>query len=249
MVAKRKSLPNRLRFEVFKRDKFRCQYCGVPSPEAVLQVDHVHPVAEGGTDDLANLVASCFECNSGKSDKLLSDDSAIAKQRAELERQQERVEQIEMIARWREFVADDLKHQVSVAEEEWRRWSSEPHSLTESGHRKMRNAIRKHGLVKVCECIAECADRCDNDALEALGETFRTLSFSAAAEKDPMLPKVLYVRGIIANRTGLEKDWRLTAEIRGWLAEGWSIEEIEAEAKRCDTLYELRRRFEDGGSC
>lgn len=34
----------------------------------VLQVDHVVPVAEGGTDDMMNLVTSCWECNSGKRD-------------------------------------------------------------------------------------------------------------------------------------------------------------------------------------
>jgi hypothetical protein len=33
----------------------------------VLEIDHVVPRAEGGTDDEINLVASCWECNRGKS--------------------------------------------------------------------------------------------------------------------------------------------------------------------------------------
>jgi len=63
----------RVRFEVFKRDDFTCQYCGRRSPEVVLQVDHIVPVAGGGTDDRINLRTSCWECNSGKSDKPLSE--------------------------------------------------------------------------------------------------------------------------------------------------------------------------------
>lgn len=63
----------RARFEVFKRDDFTCQYCGRKSPEVVLEVDHIVPRAGGGSDDVINLRTSCWECNSGKSDKPLSE--------------------------------------------------------------------------------------------------------------------------------------------------------------------------------
>lgn len=68
----RKSISKRKRFEVLKRDGFRCFYCGRTPPEVVLQVDHVLAVAKGGTADLANLVTSCADCNLGKSDKDLT---------------------------------------------------------------------------------------------------------------------------------------------------------------------------------
>jgi hypothetical protein len=67
MATKRKSLSPRTRFEIFKRDGFRCIYCGATPLNATLQVDHVVAVASGGTDDPANLVTSCGSCNSGKS--------------------------------------------------------------------------------------------------------------------------------------------------------------------------------------
>ena len=76
-MSNRKSVGNRVRFEVFKRDSFTCQYCGVKAPEVILEVDHITPVAEGGSNDLLNLVTSCRDCNSGKSDKKLSDESAV----------------------------------------------------------------------------------------------------------------------------------------------------------------------------
>lgn len=60
------SLSKRVRFEVFKRDNFTCQYCGAKPPDTVLEVDHAHPRCEGGTDEMANLKTACWNCNRGK---------------------------------------------------------------------------------------------------------------------------------------------------------------------------------------
>jgi hypothetical protein len=57
---------NKLRFEVFKRDGFTCQYCGKTPPSAVLEVDHINPKSNNGETNLSNLITSCFECNRGK---------------------------------------------------------------------------------------------------------------------------------------------------------------------------------------
>lgn len=62
------AISTRTRFEVFKRDGFRCRYCGATAAENELHVDHVHPVAEGGGDEPGNLVTACRDCNLGKSD-------------------------------------------------------------------------------------------------------------------------------------------------------------------------------------
>lgn len=61
------ALSVRTRFEVFKRDDFTCRYCGKKSPDVILEIDHIVPVVEGGTDDPMNLATSCWACNSGKS--------------------------------------------------------------------------------------------------------------------------------------------------------------------------------------
>ena len=68
-MAKRKNLSKSVRFEVFKRDSFTCQYCGKSAPDVVLEVDHIIPVSKGGDNDISNLITSCFECNRGKSNK------------------------------------------------------------------------------------------------------------------------------------------------------------------------------------
>ena len=53
---KRKSISKKNRFEVFKRDSFTCQYCGASAPDVLLEVDHIKPVASGGTNDILNLI-------------------------------------------------------------------------------------------------------------------------------------------------------------------------------------------------
>lgn len=73
MSNTRKSMSKKLRFEVFKRDGFTCQYCGAHPPSAILHVDHIHPVSKGGGDDIDNLITACQPCNSGKSNVELTD--------------------------------------------------------------------------------------------------------------------------------------------------------------------------------
>ena len=98
---KRIPISKQLRFEVFKRDKFTCQYCGRSAPDVILNVDHIKPVVEGGTNEILNLLTSCFDCNNGKRAKLLSDDNIIKKQQLQLEALQERKEQIEVMFEWK----------------------------------------------------------------------------------------------------------------------------------------------------
>jgi hypothetical protein len=56
----------RLRYEIFRRDNHTCRYCGAAAPDVPLRIDHVTPVALGGTDLPDNLVTACEPCNSGK---------------------------------------------------------------------------------------------------------------------------------------------------------------------------------------
>lgn len=69
---KRKQISKSVRFEVFKRDTFTCQYCGSTPPKAILHVDHITPVALGGKNNLDNLLTACSECNLGKAARPLS---------------------------------------------------------------------------------------------------------------------------------------------------------------------------------
>lgn len=61
------TIGKKLRFEIFRRDRFACRYCGKSANDgAVLEADHVVPRSRGGRDIARNLVAACEECNGGK---------------------------------------------------------------------------------------------------------------------------------------------------------------------------------------
>ena len=65
-MSERESIPNYIRFQVFKRDKFTCQYCGRSGVE--LEADHIVPKSKGGSNDIDNLITACKACNRGKRD-------------------------------------------------------------------------------------------------------------------------------------------------------------------------------------
>lgn len=58
------------RFNVFLRDRFRCQYCGEGSPAPDLTFDHVVPRSRGGRTNWENVVTACQTCNLRKGNRL-----------------------------------------------------------------------------------------------------------------------------------------------------------------------------------
>lgn len=64
------AVSKRLRYEILRRDNHACRYCGATAPNVKLNVDHVIPKSLGGSDKPSNLVASCADCNAGKTSSL-----------------------------------------------------------------------------------------------------------------------------------------------------------------------------------
>ena len=60
-----------IRWNVMKRDNFRCCVCGATAKDGVkLEVDHIIPVSKGGKTTMDNLQTLCERCNRGKRDKI-----------------------------------------------------------------------------------------------------------------------------------------------------------------------------------
>lgn len=55
------------RKNILRRDKNRCQYCGIASSD--LTIDHVLPKSRFGEDTWENLVTACVDCNNTKGDR------------------------------------------------------------------------------------------------------------------------------------------------------------------------------------
>lgn len=57
----RKAAPSRK--NIFKRDKYTCQYCGIDLCDKTATVDHITPKSKGGSTSWTNLVTACKDCN------------------------------------------------------------------------------------------------------------------------------------------------------------------------------------------
>lgn len=70
----RAAMTSSLRYDIMKRDGFRCQLCGSTVSDGVkLHVDHIVPVSKGGKTKPSNLRTLCDRCNFGKRDKIEGD--------------------------------------------------------------------------------------------------------------------------------------------------------------------------------
>jgi len=147
----RKPLSKRTRFEVFKRDRFTCQYCGKMAPDVILEVDHIVPVAEGGGDEITNLITSCMDCNRGKGKRKLSDDAVIKKQQAQLVELAEKREQYEMIALWKQELLDMEKNAAESALMYWNRMTYS--DLPDSKLPFIEKIIREFGIRLVYDAM------------------------------------------------------------------------------------------------
>lgn len=242
MPAKRKGLSKRLRFEVFKRDSFKCQFCGRAAPDVVLQVDHLKAHAKGGTDDILNLVTACFDCNAGKSDVDLSDDSAIAKQRRQLEQLNARREQMEMMVQWRRELNEIESQEVDHAVAAFDALTDEQVTVNERGRITLKQLIHKHGLADVLEAIQSAGTqyvRIADDGkfnVESAQLAFTKIGPICRGKNMPEDKKQLfYIRGIGRNRLDRCVDWQCIRLLEDAYNSGASLEYL--KKLTFDTVY------------
>jgi 5-methylcytosine-specific restriction endonuclease McrA len=57
------------RINIYGRDKFTCQYCGVKKKIGELTYDHIMPRSRGGKTTWLNIATCCQNCNRRKADR------------------------------------------------------------------------------------------------------------------------------------------------------------------------------------
>lgn len=157
----RKPLPKSVRFEVLKRDSFTCQYCGRSAPDVILEIDHIVPVSKGGDDSIMNLIAACRDCNRGKTNRELSDNTAVKKQKRQLDEIQERREQLQMMVEWKNALLQEQEDQIDAAEDLIQAWTGL--GLNDYGRQNVRRYIKRFGFSEVLEAMEISLDRYYHD--------------------------------------------------------------------------------------
>lgn len=161
------TVSTRTRFEILKRDGFKCRYCGAQGFATVLHVDHVVPVAGGGTDDFDNLVTACADCNLGKSSISL-DESQISPS-SPTDAMREHAAQIrEQLDAQREL--DEARAQIcNYLADQWRVVVGGDPLLT--WYNGLRNVLRTHSIETVLVAIDAVGKATSRRRMNKLDET------------------------------------------------------------------------------
>ncbi|HYF37572.1 MAG TPA: HNH endonuclease [Prosthecobacter sp.] len=240
-MAKRKTLSKKTRFEVFKRDSFKCQYCGACAPEAILVVDHIDPVSKDGADEMVNYITACQPCNAGKSDRKLDDSTTLQKQKAQLDELNQRREQLEMMMQWRSGLKEINELQLDEAYEAWREvapgWS-----LNEKGMKELRGYVKKYGLSKVLDAIDVVKEQYivvagdePKATQESVNKGWSKLGGVLAMASMPESERELhYIKGILRNRLSYVP-YDAFKRLKYALEDGVTLDDLRLEAKNART--------------
>lgn len=252
MGQKRKPLSKKIRFEVFKRDSFICQYCGKQSPDVVLNVDHIKPHSEGGSDSIMNLITSCYDCNAGKGKRTLSDDSIVAKSKAQANLLNDRRQQIEMMMEWHKEVQNQFSYQLEQISELWSSLTS-GYKLTQTGKKNIEKLISKYGTGPLLEAMKISArqylkyDKDGNAVEESVNEAFDKiggiLRVEREAEKNPIIKDIYYIKGILRNRMYVNENYVMEL-LKNAVSSGINVEKIKSLALAARNWTDFRTEIE-----
>lgn len=253
-MMERAAIRKSVRFEVFKRDSFTCQYCGEKAPDVVLEVDHITPVADGGTNDILNLVTSCRECNAGKSDRRLSDDSVVQKCRAQADDLQARRQQVELISRWHIGLAGIEAEAVDALEAFWLRaiGADEETFLTANAKDDLKRIAKRCGHEIVCKAITAAAGKLlmngETGDFVARDEAFNSIGkicgVMKAAEKDPGIERLFYIRGILRRRLSYVNEKACIVLLKDARDAGIDIDHLQELSKQVTSWTQFRTLVE-----
>ncbi len=153
-------ISKKTRFEVFKRDGFVCQYCGAHPPAAVLELDHIHPVSEGGDNGQDNLITACWDCNRGKGARLLSAvPQSLADKAAEAE---EREAQLAGYSQIMMAIRERVEEEAWMVAEELKPGASNGYSR--ANLESIKRFIQRLGVAECLEAASIAGSRYGSDA-------------------------------------------------------------------------------------
>lgn len=253
-MSERIPLSKKLRFEIFKRDSFTCQYCGAKAPAVVLECDHIIPVAEGGGNEPLNLATSCAACNSGKGARVLSDDHVVAKQRVQLDEINERRVQLEMLADWQKEISDAGDDAVDQFGKIWSTVVEGQTSLTPHGRDLIKKWLRKFSPEEIAIAMRESAasylTRGPDGALEfaSIEKAFdyvpRVASVRKTTADKPYMQRLYYIRGILRRRLNYLRDQDCLELMEEAVESDIDLDWLEGFAKRTRSWSAFRRSLE-----
>ena len=246
-MAERKAINKKLRFEVLKRDKFTCQYCGKSAPDVVLEIDHIKPVSKGGANEIMNLITSCKDCNRGKSNIELSDDSVVKKQQAQLQEIADRKEQLEMMLEWRESLNnldENCVDAVANIFNDFTNWS-----VSEQGRKKIKKWIKDFSLIEVMDATETAIDTYYTGSEDSWIEAFNKISgicyVRRNQQNNPQMYYVNYTIKALTNKGFYVDKVKIKIYIQENVVTNEDFETLKAVIKESRNWTDFRKKAQD----
>lgn len=230
-MAKRKSFSKKERFEVFKRDSFTCQYCGSSAPNTILELDHIDPISKGGSNNIMNLITSCFECNRGKSDRKLDDDSIVEKQKNQIKELNLRRQQLEMMLEWRDGL-NDIKNETSQKAINYFNDKFESFILSKSSEQNISKLVSKYGIISVLDNIDTVVSKYHyiEDEDERLKTCYAKLgAFLNLSTKPEHRQKIAYIKGIARNKFNYFNEKTASILLNKYYEDGYCLDDLKSK--------------------
>jgi len=152
-------MTKKLRFEVFKKHYFTCQYCGRKPPETVLEIDHIIPKSQGGLDEIENLVTSCFDCNRGKGKRMLTELMPEMQKDADLLK--ERKEQLKAFYKHQKEIEKLTNEAITILSDYWSELTENEYSLSATAKITLKNFLKTFTIQEIKEAM-EISTKIDN---------------------------------------------------------------------------------------
>jgi hypothetical protein len=251
-VAKRTGIGPKMRFEVFKRDKFTCQYCGRSAPDVILNADHIKPVAEGGKNSMINLITSCFDCNSGKGKRELSDDTEAAKQKRQLDDLQERRNQIDMMLSWHEGVSDLTDYQAETFLKAFQKKVKASWEYKDAKKREVKIWLRKYSIAELLESLDISVDQYlsaeyNNQNIVKVWDYTLKIARSRKTMRDkPYMEIVFQISTYVKTSFYNAPKWGIVNTIESYYLAGVSADYMKRAIKEADDYEEFLQYLNNG---
>ncbi|KAA3527070.1 HNH endonuclease [Agrobacterium vitis] len=250
-MSNRKPIGKRLRFEVFKRDSFTCQYCGAGAPDVLLEVDHLRPVSKDGDNDVLNLITSCQDCNRGKSNIEIDDSSAVKKQKSQLDALQARREQLDAMLQWRKGLLKIGEAEIDAVIDAL---ASQPgdYRPNENGRLNIKKWCKKYDLSEILDAVTTSFDQyiryvddeVDGDSWEkSFSMIPRIIDMRRRGGNSEQEAQILYIRGILRNRFTIDQAQCLE-RLREATALNVSLDYAKRFARSCSSYRQFMNGLE-----
>jgi len=169
----------------------------------VLNVDHIKPVSKGGDNTLLNLITSCFNCNSGKSDKEIDDNSAVVRQKIQLDELQSRREQLEMMIQWKEAISANENAAINTIYQKC--YDLTGYYPSQGIMNEWKALLKKHGFSIVYDALLKSFDQyavfkeCDmlySSVVQVIKKVSSIVKYEALRIEDPDVDTIYHLFNI-----------------------------------------------------